>query len=345
MPIFFKHISFRWINLVALLALVLHSCLGYLPPEDWYVLQWLDLLTPLLVAFLWLLVLIRFPKQWLGIVLNGLVLIGLLLCFSSDLRYTPAQDEAADLRVITFNAAGFGNSSSQLEAAAAELNDLQPDVVVFQEFGLVAWWQHEDTLSGVMSTALDLPYYTWFRHPYNIFGLAIFSRYPIEGSESLFLPVNVGNGAALNRIQHPKATIDLIHLHLHSFNYGHRLDTVGEFWQKFTAFPTFTSETYAQQREQLVKILRAGLSSPNPVLLAGDFNNVPGSYYYRQLDLDFTDAFAEAGSGFGYTHMEWILPLRIDQQWASSHWNIQMARREQVSGSDHQALVVDYQLK
>lgn len=55
-------------------------------------------------------------------------------------------------------------------------------------------------------------------------------------------------------------------------------------------------------------------SSPYPNIVMGDFNNTPFSYTYRTvLGGDMTDAFSEAGFGFGRTfRMIRMYPLRID---------------------------------
>ena len=68
-------------------------------------------------------------------------------------------------------------------------------------------------------------------------------------------------------------------------------------------------------QQKQIELLRADMdSSPYPNIVMGDFNNTPFSYTYRTvLGGDMTDAFSEAGFGFGRTfRMIRMYPLRID---------------------------------
>jgi len=60
--------------------------------------------------------------------------------------------------------------------------------------------------------------------------------------------------------------------------------------------------------------------TPEPVLLAGDFNTTDDSPIFREHWADFTDAFAERGFGFGYTYLIDHTQLRIDHILTSQSW-------------------------
>ncbi|WP_404818012.1 endonuclease/exonuclease/phosphatase family protein [Reichenbachiella ulvae] len=53
---------------------------------------------------------------------------------------------------------------------------------------------------------------------------------------------------------------------------------------------------------------------PIPSVLAGDFNELPYSNNYRQLDSNFRSSFHQAGSGFDFTLNNLLFFLRIDHQ-------------------------------
>lgn len=53
-------------------------------------------------------------------------------------------------------------------------------------------------------------------------------------------------------------------------------------------------------------------SSPYPVLVVGDFNDLPSSYAYTKIRGNMKDAFVERGFGLGWTFSESILKFRID---------------------------------
>src|SRR5690606_3320508 len=68
-----------------------------------------------------------------------------------------------------------------------------------------------------------------------------------------------------------------------------------------------------QMRASQVKILSEHIqNSPYPVILAGDFNDVPYSYTYFTLRSILRNAFEEAGRGFGFTYNQVLFFLRID---------------------------------
>jgi endonuclease/exonuclease/phosphatase (EEP) superfamily protein YafD len=52
--------------------------------------------------------------------------------------------------------------------------------------------------------------------------------------------------------------------------------------------------------------------SPYPVLVCGDFNDVPSSYTYRMARGKLKDGFQTAGQGYAYTYRYYKRMLRID---------------------------------
>ena len=49
-----------------------------------------------------------------------------------------------------------------------------------------------------------------------------------------------------------------------------------------------------------------------PIIICGDFNDVPGSYVYEKVKGDLSDAFNEKGAGLGRTYRNIFPTLRID---------------------------------
>ena len=65
----------------------------------------------------------------------------------------------------------------------------------------------------------------------------------------------------------------------------------------------------ASQAEIISKHIR---NSPYPVVVCGDFNDVPVSYSYRTMKKNLNDSFVEAGKGIGTTYMGKFPSFRID---------------------------------
>jgi len=63
---------------------------------------------------------------------------------------------------------------------------------------------------------------------------------------------------------------------------------------------------------QILEVKKELLRSPHPVILSGDFNDVPNSYAYRQIDHILKDAFTKKGFGIGRTFQKISPTLRID---------------------------------
>jgi endonuclease/exonuclease/phosphatase (EEP) superfamily protein YafD len=55
-------------------------------------------------------------------------------------------------------------------------------------------------------------------------------------------------------------------------------------------------------------------TSPYPVLVCGDFNEVPYSYIYGELRKSLKNSFEEKGQGFGFSFNHLPYFIRIDHQ-------------------------------
>ena len=92
--------------------------------------------------------------------------------------------------------------------------------------------------------------------------------------------------------------------------------------------------------------------SPHPVILTGDFNDVPNSYAYSRLKGNFNDVFLEKGFGFGSTFTSAtssilrVLPtLRIDYIFADPTIISTQFYKGGKKISDHAFLISDFNTK
>jgi vancomycin resistance protein VanJ len=82
---------------------------------------------------------------------------------------------------------------------------------------------------------------------------------------------------------------------------------------------------------------------PGPVLIAGDFNTPPDSTVYREYWSDFTNAFSQAGCGWGNTHFTRRTGVRIDHQLAGPGWTCRRCWVGPDIGSEHRPVIADWE--
>ena len=188
------------------------------------------------------------------------------------------------------------------------------------------------------------------------FGMAIFSRFPIVRRGTIPFGKLTQNHAMWADLVRPATP-------------GHRPDTTRVFNVHFQSMSMAESDLVTateseaglrQKAPNLLRRFRNGavargnqvdtvlarvLRSSYPVLLAGDFNDLPYSYTYDQLADHLQNAWATAGLGIGATYHGQLPFLRIDQQFASPQWRVLGCRvHQEIKWSDHYPLEGLYQL-
>jgi endonuclease/exonuclease/phosphatase family metal-dependent hydrolase len=89
---------------------------------------------------------------------------------------------------------------------------------------------------------------------------------------------------------------------------------------------------------QILDVKQSILESPHPVMLCGDFNDVPNSYAYRQIRSLLQDAFIKKGSGIGRTFVSLSPTLRIDYIFYPDHFTLHNFKIHQWQMSDHNSI-------
>lgn len=95
-----------------------------------------------------------------------------------------------------------------------------------------------------------------------------------------------------------------------------------------------TSIRAAQARAVAAEIAQC----THPVIVCGDFNDVPGSYVYRTIRKGLYDGWVEQGKGWGHTFHESLFLFRIDYILHSPDVTIVDVGLDKVSISDHYPL-------
>jgi len=233
------------------------------------------LFVPLPVVFL----LARIARSKCALIAGSIVLIvfvGLYGALFLPRLGKPARETHQELRVMTFN---LGLNLSQPEEIAAIIEAQDADIVAVQEMTA--------DMAQLFGKELGSIYPYTVLHPGETTGL--FSRYrileqkwiaPVEGGRSYIRAVVEWNSETVNVfVVHPLPP--------------------GLEWYRDTVIPIGLHDTGPQK--QIEEVTRQAASEDGLVLIVGDFNlgdHAPG---YTIIAEEFTDAYREAGWGFGFT--------------------------------------------
>ena len=239
--------------------------------------------------------------------------------------------------IATFNAYQFnkirrskGSISSALDAAVTSMGN--PDILCLQE--AAGAWEVEGHAGYPHAWKIPQSY------------SMVFSKYPIIARGQM----DFGDHSSLSGwldIRIDQDTLRLYALHLSSnriTNDSEKLLEDGNIQDRSTwvAFGGLLRK-YAQaseiRAEQALITSKHINSSPYPVVVCGDFNDVPLSYAYSKIRGDMKDSFVEAGSGIQTTYTGNIRGLRIDFILGSRQMDFVSQQTIDVDLSDHLPVV------
>ncbi|HMU08997.1 MAG TPA: endonuclease/exonuclease/phosphatase family protein [Ferruginibacter sp.] len=327
-----------------------------------------------LTAFYFLLVLVGFLIFWLFVKPRRafISIAAMLLAYKPISNILPfrfahsfAKDKQADaIRVMTWNVAQFNvlNDKKHPEVKNNMLdiiNEYQPDIACFQE--MVA----EDSSikkHGHMDEFLKTLNYPDYFYSYNSkddfwgyahFGIIIFSRYPIINKKTVsFYPNDYNSIFQYIDIVKGEDTIRVFNIHLQSLRFS-RTNL------KYIDEPTIEEEKTLKESKSILSKFKRGFlkrevqadrikaeldKSPYPVILTGDFNDLPNSYAYHTIGGDMKNAFVEKGAGLGRTFSGISPVLRIDNIFADNRFEVNQYLRINKKLSDHFPIFADLQM-
>jgi endonuclease/exonuclease/phosphatase family metal-dependent hydrolase len=180
-------------------------------------------------------------------------------------------------------------------------------------------------------------------------GMVMLSRWPVlnSGYRNLGEPGRNG-GMMWIDILVAKDTLRCINLHLASnristpeLNPLHDLDVQSDSSQRTIKGVlrkiAYSARLRAQQADQIKAFMD---DSPYPLLVTGDFNDLPYSYAVSRIQGKLQDSFVAKGNGFGNTYGRGIASFRIDHIMADPTFPIQSHEVVRLSYSDHYPVVV-----
>lgn len=327
-----------------------------------------------LTAFYFLLILVAFVFFWLFVkpVRALISMVALLLAYQPIINILPLrlshsfskEKQDNDLRVMTWNVAQFNvldnkNHPEVKNKMFEMINEYRPDIACFQE--MVA----EDSTvinhghMGEFKKKLNFPDYLY---SYNVkedfwgyahFGIIIFSRYPIIKKQTVsFYPNDYNSIFQYVDIVKGQDTIRVFNIHLQTLKFSREN-------LKYIDKPTVENEEALKESKSIIGKFKRGFlrrktqadriraeinKSPYPVIVSGDFNDVPNSYAYHTIGGDMKNGFVEKGGGLGRTFSGISPILRIDNIFVDNKFDVQQFLLIKKKLSDHFPIIADIQM-
>ncbi|MBS1596856.1 MAG: endonuclease/exonuclease/phosphatase family protein [Bacteroidetes bacterium] len=359
---------------IIVVALFLLACANaFLHPDKWWFISVLGLIFPLLLilVFGFFIFWLFFYSRRLSLISLFALIIGIpnIRAFLA-LNISKSKFEAKApnaLRVLTWNVRRWDDFISKKVAASghrAKMMDFirqqNPDIICLQEF--YEAYNSKELFPNIeyIRDQLHYPYYFFSRdytskkNAYET-GVVIFSRYPITdtmkikydstqptASESLIeADINV-NGKIIR----------ICTTHLQSVLFRSKDFRDVEIIRN-------VEDSALEASKNILKKLRRAFSlrgkqadivrdeidkSPYPLILCGDFNDVPNSYTYFHIRGEKQDAYIKRGFGIGRTYIHLSPTLRIDYILTDKRFNILQCRKFPLPYSDHHPVMADMEL-
>ena len=356
---------------IILAALFLLGCYGGLfNPQYWWPLGFLTLAAFYLLIFLLLFILfwIFVKPKWSLISAIAILLaykpISNIIPFKFSSLFTKQKQPNA-LRIMSWNVEHFDilEHKTHPEKKQQMLNlikEYEPDIACFEEM------VGSDSFAKAINYLPDLmkqQQFTGYNYSFNSkldfdgnhhFGIITFSKYPIINKQTIsFYPYDYNSIFQYTDIVKEADTIRVFNIHLESLKFS---ATNLEYIDK----PTIAGEEDLKKSKSIFRKLKKGFlkrkiqserikeeidKSPYPVIVCGDFNDVPNSYAYTTIGKGMKNAFAEKGSGIGRTFSGISPTLRIDNIFVSDKIDVQQFLRIPKKLSDHFPIFADVEFK
>ncbi len=308
------------------------------------------------IGFEWLILLqVPFTIFWLFTQRKSWCLISIvtLLCsiggIHNTIRFTNTEQTVKttqSLKIISYNTMGLGGQVRGDISKNKVLNYIRmqhADIVCLQEMvsrkGSYSLQEIKDYL-GYPYSYYDFKLYKGKRN----LGLAIFSKYPIINKQCIqyYSNTNLSNQCDIivnsdtlrlitNHLQSNKLTQDDLSLPTEkgqelSNEVKAKAETIGRKLYKNTRIR-------AQQAQSIQTAIKA---SPYPVIVCGDFNDVPVSYTYHTISSGLQDAFLQSNQwSLGHTFYKHNIGIRIDYILHDKRLQASNFKIDNVSYSDH----------
>lgn len=361
----FTKIFFIALNFIVAIFFIAGGNVKYFNPKDWWFLGLFTFILAylLLALFLFFLFWLLKKSPWCLISLITIALGWNAVMNVFPMKFSSSfslEKKPISIRVMSWNVEQFNilhhKDHPEIKQEMFDLiNQYDPDIACFQE--VVAG----DKKKGInyfpdIQKALRFVDYFYsyslkddFDHNHH-FGRIIFSKLPIINKQTV---VNYPNdyNATFQYIDVVKGndTIRVFNVHLQSLKFSKAN-------RSYLDNASLNSDSNITESKSIISKIKTGFikrsiqanfikdeinHSPYPVIVCGDFNDVPNSYAYETIGKGLQNAFVEKGSGIARTFTAISPTLRIDNIFADKNFTITQFARVKKLLSDHFPIIAD----
>jgi endonuclease/exonuclease/phosphatase family metal-dependent hydrolase len=352
---------------ILLVGVYLLACLiPYFNAGKYWPIAILGLGFPLMLVLLIVFILVWaiFRSRWAFFPLIALVLswqqISVFFAFSTPPTAAGKKPDNS-LRVLNWNVSSLDEANKHKNGGQSHRRDMleliraqNADILCLQEFfEFESSNFYEPNIPAIKAMGYPyfyfVPHYFRYKKAYRM-GVVIFSKHPIRDSGIVTYRQNTAaDNLVYTDIDVHGKTIRLMTTHLQSVRFDpvdyeginrmkntddYDLEASKTILSKIIRAYRFRSGQSEQVRAEIEK-------SPYPVIICGDFNDVPNSYTYFTIKGDLNDAFIVKGAGIGRTLRILGPTLRIDYILVDKNLPVMDFTKFNVPYSDHYPIMAD----
>ena len=356
---------FILLNIIIGIIFLAGANVKYLDPERWWFISLFTLVLPYL-----LLLLTIFFVFWLFVkpIWTILPVAIILISFNAVKNIFPlhpssdfhTQKVAGNIRIMSwnvelFNILHYKDQPAKKQKIIDLINRYDPDIACFQE--MVAG-DNKKAINYFPDILKALKFRDYFYSygvkndfdKYHHFGIIIFSKFPVIRKQTLVnKPDSYNSTFQFVDVLKENDTFRIFNLHLQSLKFSQaNLNYLDK--------GTVPSQGNISESKNIIYKIKRGVlkrasqadfikdeinHSPYPVIICGDFNDVPVSYAYETIGKGLQNAFVVKGSGISRTFSSISPTLRIDNIFTDKKFKITDYTRIKKSYSDHFPIIAD----
>jgi endonuclease/exonuclease/phosphatase family metal-dependent hydrolase len=362
---------FILLNIVVGFLFLLSCCNSFLHPDKWWFISLLAFFFPLflilmlLFIFFWAFTYARLSLISILCLVVGWQNIHAFFGFSLH-KNNFSHKDSSSVRVMTWNVRRWDEFITKKIGAAEHrlpmfelIAQKNADILCFQEFYEPA----DSSKSNIryIQHQLGYPYYYFSKSYRNRFtkyetGVVIFSKFPILATaQQRISPDSVQQTESLISadVEFRGNRIRIFTTHLQSVLFKSKDFRNVEIIRNAEDSMLEASRSLVKKlkyalglRGYQADIVRRQLDSCNyPLIICGDFNDVPNSYSYFHIRGKLQDAFIAKCFGIGRSYIQISPTLRIDYIFPSQDFTIVQSMKQVSPYSDHHAMLTDLRLQ